>query len=267
MMETGMLDGHCILVVEDEYLIASSMTMELEEAGARVVGPVSDVTGGFSIIGSGRDDVDCAVLDVNLHGATVFAVADRLSGLNVPYIFLTGYHCDTMPERFKDVPCLNKPCDEQELIALLAAMPFRHGACSSFRGHVRLGSEEELLGLYAGKRILVVEDEYFLADEVRRKLVDLGAIVIGPVAHVEDALDLIEANAVDAAILDVHLGDEFVFPVAERLDELDVSFVFATGYDPSFIPREFTGFSLCEKPTELGKIANALWGNRNEKLQ
>ena len=122
------------------------------------------------------------------------------------------------------------------------------------------------LRLYAGKRILVVEDQYFLADEVRRTLFDLDATVVGPAASIEEAMALISSESIDAAILDVHLGDEFVFPVAERLEELDVPFVFATGYDRLFIPPEFRGFALCAKPVELRKIAKALWGNGKEDL-
>jgi ActR/RegA family two-component response regulator len=113
--------------------------------------------------------------------------------------------------------------------------------------------------LFSGKHILVVEDEYFLADDVQRKLLEIGAFVVGPSSNVEDALSLINEYRVDAAILDVHLGDELVFPVAEELERRDIPFVFATGYDPSFIPVKFTGFALCEKPTELGKIARALF--------
>ena len=113
---------------------------------------------------------------------------------------------------------------------------------------------------FAGKRILIVEDEYFLAAETRRKLEKLGAHVVGPTGRVNEALDLIEADNIDAAILDIHLGDELVFPVAERLSLLDIPFVFATGYDPSIIPTTFTGFALCEKPTELEAIARQLFG-------
>ncbi|WP_164740487.1 response regulator [Rhizobium chutanense] len=116
--------------------------------------------------------------------------------------------------------------------------------------------------LFAGKRILIVEDEYFLADETRRKLEKAGAIVIGPVAGVAAALELVENEEIDAAILDVHLEGEFVFPVAEELERCDIPFVFATAFDPSVIPVKFTGFALCEKPTELEKIAEALFGLR-----
>ncbi|QKK20439.1 response regulator [Rhizobium indicum] len=122
--------------------------------------------------------------------------------------------------------------------------------------------ENLAIELFAGKRVLIVEDEYFLADETRRKLEKAGATVIGPAAGVTAALDLVENEEIDAAILDVHLEGEFVFPVAEELERRDIPFVFATAFDPSVIPVKFTGFALCEKPTELGKIAEALFGQR-----
>ncbi|CAN7693789.1 response regulator [Rhizobium sp. LjRoot98] len=115
------------------------------------------------------------------------------------------------------------------------------------------------LRLFAGKRILVVEDEYFLADDTRRTLVNLQALVVGPVATVADALALIGGQEIDAAILDIHLGDELVFPVADKLEERNIPFVFATGFDPSIVPQRFAGFVLCQKPTELQKIARALF--------
>lgn len=80
-------------------------------------------------------------------------------------------------------------------------------------------------------------------------------------ATVEEAIGLIGSQEIDGAILNIHLGDKLVFPVAEKLDELGIPFVFATGYDPSVVPEKFSGFFLCEKPTELGKIARALFAD------
>ncbi|ARM88242.1 response regulator CheY-like domain-containing protein [Rhizobium sp. CIAT894] len=120
--------------------------------------------------------------------------------------------------------------------------------------------ENSAIELFAGKRVLIVEDEYFLADETRWNLEKAGAVVVGPVARVSAALELVENEEIDAAILDVHLEGEFVFPVAEELERRNIPFVFATAFDPSVIPVRFTGFALCEKPTELGKIAEALFG-------
>ena len=82
----------------------------------------------------------------------------------------------------------------------------------------------------AGRRILVVEDEYLIAMEVKRWLLAAGAEVIGPVPSVDQALDLIEHNDLDAAVLDVNLGDgERVYPVAEKLAALSVPYLFSTG--------------------------------------
>jgi CheY-like chemotaxis protein len=120
--------------------------------------------------------------------------------------------------------------------------------------------QQSSVSLFVGKKVLVVENEYFLADETRRKLEDIGAVVVGPVGTIEAALVLLKNVKVDAAILDIHLIDELVFPVAEELERRSIPFVFATGYDPSILPARFTGFALCEKPAELGDIAEALFG-------
>jgi len=119
---------------------------------------------------------------------------------------------------------------------------------------------ETYSNLFSGRRILVVEDEYLLADRTRRELEKLGAIVVGPTGRVDQALELIDDEKVDGAILDIHLAGELVFPVAERLGELNIPYVFATGYDPSIIPSSFSGFVLCEKPIEIEHIAKALFG-------
>jgi CheY-like chemotaxis protein len=82
----------------------------------------------------------------------------------------------------------------------------------------------------AGRRILVVEDEYLIAMDLKRWLRGAGVEVIGPVPSVEQALDLIEEGALDAAVLDINLGNgEVVYPVADRLSALGVPYLFATG--------------------------------------
>ena len=89
----------------------------------------------------------------------------------------------------------------------------------------------------AGRRLLVVEDEYFLAAELVEALSADGAKVIGPAASVDDALDLLDDTAqLDGAVLDLNLQGEMAFPVADALMERDIPFVFLTGYDQSVIP-------------------------------
>src|SRR5262245_23021562 len=80
-----------------------------------------------------------------------------------------------------------------------------------------------------GARVLVVEDEPFIAYDIREGLTDAGAVVIGPAATVDKALSLAEANDLTAAILDVQLDGETVFPVAATLRARSIPFVFHTG--------------------------------------
>lgn len=80
------------------------------------------------------------------------------------------------------------------------------------------------------KRILVVEDEPLVAMMLQDMLDDIGFDVIGPAMRVEAALVLINTEPLDAAILDVNLGRERSYPVAERLAAMGIPFAFATGY-------------------------------------
>lgn len=81
-----------------------------------------------------------------------------------------------------------------------------------------------------GRRILVVEDEYIIAIQVKHWLQDAGAEVIGPVPSVERALNLIEDGGIDAAVLDLNLGERrTAHPIADRLGALGVPHLFATG--------------------------------------
>ena len=93
------------------------------------------------------------------------------------------------------------------------------------------GPVPEAVGPLVGRRVLVVEDEYLIAIELKRWLQEAGADVVGPVAGVEQALDLIEDDgAPDVAVLDINLGaGETVGPVADRLAALGGPFLFATG--------------------------------------
>lgn len=110
-----------------------------------------------------------------------------------------------------------------------------------------------------GLRLLVVEDEYLLALYLSESLADLGARVVGPVASVEAALDLIEHDAgLDGAILDVNLGDEAVYPVADALASRQVPFVFASGYERDALPERYRAFDVCTKPVDPGAVGAVL---------
>ncbi len=82
----------------------------------------------------------------------------------------------------------------------------------------------------AGLKVLVVEDEMLIAAEMEATLEDLGCEVVGPFARVGHALEALKETTVDAAVLDVNVRGEMIFPVAEKLQELGVPMVFCTGY-------------------------------------
>lgn len=107
--------------------------------------------------------------------------------------------------------------------------------------------------------ILIVEDEYLLADDLATELRDHGATVVGPAATIEQALALLAENPpLDGAVLDVNLRGQPIFPVADELAGRGVPFVFATGYDSAAIPERFGGTPRCEKPLRLTDLVKAL---------
>lgn len=111
----------------------------------------------------------------------------------------------------------------------------------------------------AGRRVLVVEDEYFLADDIMRALQALGARVVGPFGELEDATRGIDGDAaIDAAVIDINLRSELVFPLARMLKARKIPFVFTTGYDRRSIGAEFHDVRLWEKPFDLDAMARDL---------
>jgi CheY-like chemotaxis protein len=112
---------------------------------------------------------------------------------------------------------------------------------------------------FDGRRILVVEDEYLIADDIRDLLTRDGAEVVGPVATADAAAALVEnGGRIDAALLDVNLRGDTVFAFADILLTRNVPFAFATGYDREIIPERFEGAPRLEKPLNPRQIVNAI---------
>ncbi|NTE88004.1 response regulator [Agrobacterium rubi] len=116
------LEGRQYLVVEDEYLVASDLMMTLEDAGARVFGPISDVTRAMEVLSDPGFPVDAAILDINLGGELIFPAAELLAKHGKQFVFVTGSNNISMPEEFASTPRLLKPYDAQELITTLQAV-------------------------------------------------------------------------------------------------------------------------------------------------
>jgi DNA-binding NtrC family response regulator len=110
-----------------------------------------------------------------------------------------------------------------------------------------------------GRHILVAEDEYLIADDLRDVLLAAGAHVIGPFATVSDAIACAAGSTeVEAAVLDVNLRGDLIFPVADALNERRIPFLFATGYDRCAIPDRFETVPRLEKPLKMERLIEAL---------
>lgn len=110
-----------------------------------------------------------------------------------------------------------------------------------------------------GRRILVVEDEFLMANVLRLALTRYGAEILGPAATLERALALVEAvDRIDGAILDINLRGAMTYPLADALMRRKVPFVFATGYDEEVVPDSYRHVPRCEKPVRPDEVARIL---------
>lgn len=116
--------------------------------------------------------------------------------------------------------------------------------------------EGMVVTIVSGSKVLIVEDEYFIATELERFLVKLGATVLGPAPSIERAVDYL-ADA-DAAILDIRLDGKYVFPFADELVNRHIPFVFYTGCSDIAIPDRFRYASYLSKPAAAETVYSAL---------
>jgi CheY-like chemotaxis protein len=107
-----------VLVVEDEYFLASMLALSLQLDGFRVVGPAGSVPQALALLEKHRH-VDCAVLDLNLQGEAAYPVADTLLERRVPFLFLTGYARQIVPDKYAEVQLRQKPVEGAQLSRLL----------------------------------------------------------------------------------------------------------------------------------------------------
>jgi DNA-binding response OmpR family regulator len=96
-----------VLVVEDEVMIRMMLTDMLEELGFDIAAETGDIDEAMSLVQA--VDFDLAILDVNVNGKAISPVADSLEAQRCPFLFVTGYGSDAMPDRHKTRPYLQKP--------------------------------------------------------------------------------------------------------------------------------------------------------------
>lgn len=117
------LAGLRVLVVEDEGLVGMLLEDMLEAFQCRVVGRASRLAVARGL--ARRERIDCAILDINVHGEPVYPVADLLAARAIPFAFVTGYGRAELAERFRHLPVLQKPFKPSELRDLLMALAGR----------------------------------------------------------------------------------------------------------------------------------------------
>lgn len=107
-------------------------------------------------------------------------------------------------------------------------------------------------------RILVVEDEMLVAMLIEDLLVDLGHQPIGPVMRLEPAIEKAATAEIDMAILDINLAGKRSFPVADRLKERGIPFIFASGYGAAGLEPPYLSAHVLQKPFDLPQLKDAL---------
>jgi CheY-like chemotaxis protein len=104
--------------------------------------------------------------------------------------------------------------------------------------------------LGAGNRVLLVEDEILVAMMMRDILMELGFSVVGPFSRLSQAMVAAVHDNIDAGIIDINLGGEFVYPVADVLIARRIPFVFVTGYGVESIDVRFGSVPVIKKPVQ-----------------
>ena len=115
---TQPLTGRRVLVVEDESLVAMLIETILEDMDCIPVGPAANIEEGLRLVAD-TQDLDAALLDVNVAGVEIFPVAEALAARNLPFVFSTGYGEGGLPDEWKGRITLQKPFTESAVQAAL----------------------------------------------------------------------------------------------------------------------------------------------------
>ncbi|WP_445501144.1 response regulator [Microvirga sp. G4-2] len=109
----GDLTGLRILVVEDEAAISLLLEDMLLDFGCEVIGPAARLSAALDAVA--REQVDLAILDVNVAGEPIYPVAEALAERSIPFVFSTGYGSAGIRDAFRDRPVLQKPFAQHDL--------------------------------------------------------------------------------------------------------------------------------------------------------
>lgn len=112
--------------------------------------------------------------------------------------------------------------------------------------------------ILAGIDVLVVEDEYYLAFELKSLIEGAGGRVSGPFADAAGAIAHLSGRRPDCGVVDVNLASGICFASADALVERAVPFLFLTGYDAAALPDRFAAVDRIEKPADLARVLRKL---------
>jgi CheY-like chemotaxis protein len=111
---------------------------------------------------------------------------------------------------------------------------------------------------FAGLKVLIAEDEYLISLMLQQMLEDLGCSVVGAAENLTSALSLAAAGGADLAILDVNLGGQSIYPVADLLATKRVPIIFATGYGQQGLNEGYRGHTILAKPYDVDAVRSCL---------
>ncbi len=109
-----------------------------------------------------------------------------------------------------------------------------------------------------GYRLLVVEDDYFVAQDLCTTLREHGATVLGPAPNISSARSLAARLHPDCVLLDINLDGENAFDLARELQSGGTRTVFTTGYDSSFVPGNLTNMACLQKPIDTTALLRTI---------
>ena len=109
-----------------------------------------------------------------------------------------------------------------------------------------------------GLKVLVVEDEMMVSMLIEDMLSDLGCQVVGPASRLDEALEVAKSAEIDCAVLDVNLGGQPIFPLADLLRETGRPFAIATGNGDAGLRDVDRGSPVLQKPFREGDLARVL---------
>jgi DNA-binding response OmpR family regulator len=109
-----------------------------------------------------------------------------------------------------------------------------------------------------GRRLLIVEDDPYIALALEETLAEFGLIIAGMARSLEDAVRLSREDGIDLALLDVNIGHEKIDPVADALADRGCPFIFTTGCGRAGLPEAHLEHAMVEKPFYVEEILNAL---------